>query len=157
MKKSTKATFVPARIKMESQEPARRQLRVAVYYLTPDRNEQVLCDECLWSYYAEKISANESWTLAGIFTDRGSSVSPAEERPAFAKMFDLCKQEQIDIVITASLSRFARNAMDCIDSVRKLQDLGVGVVFEKERLSSLDGSVRPFLTMWDALARAETD
>jgi hypothetical protein len=47
--------------------------------------------------------------------------------------------------------------MDCIDSVRKLQDLGVGVVFEKERLSSLDGSVRSFLTMWDALTRAKTD
>ena len=107
-----------------------RQLRVASYSrVSTDFEEQLTSFHAQKSYYTDLILRTPEWTLAGTYADEGISGASAEKRPDFMRMYRHCKKGKIDLIITKSISRFARNTLDSIGYVRMLKAMGVGVLF----------------------------
>lgn len=103
------------------------------------------------------INRKKEWTLAGIFADEGISGTQAKKRPEFLKMIRLCKKQKIDLVITKSISRFARNTVDCLEYVRQLKDLGIGVIFEKENINTMTMTSEFMIALYGSFAQAESE
>ena len=98
---------------------AQRLLRVAAYCrVSTDQEEQESSYEAQIGYYTEKINTNAEWQMAGIFADEGITGTQAKKRPEFLKMIRLCRQGKIDMILTKSLSRFARNTVDSLKYIR---------------------------------------
>ncbi len=81
----------------------------------------------------------------------------ARKRPEFLRMIRLCKQKKIDIILTKSISRFARNTVDCLNYIRVLRELGIAVIFEKENINTLESDSEILITMLGAFAQAESE
>lgn len=107
------------------------------------------------TYYENLISLNPEYEYVGVFADRGITGTK-EARPEFQRMLSLCRDGKIDLIITKSISRFARNTLDCLNYVRLLKDLGIGVIFEKENINSLDSKGKVLLTILSSLAQDES-
>ena len=135
-----------------------RQLRVAAYCRVSTKEEDQLNSyEAQKSYYTDKIMENKSWTIADIFADEGITGTSAKKRADFMRMMKWCKQGKIDLILTKSVSRFARNTVDCLNYVRMLKAQGIAVYFEKENINSMDESTELMLTMMGAFAQAESE
>ena len=135
-----------------------RQLRVAAYCRVSTKEEDQLNSyEAQKSYYTDKIMENKSWTMADIFADEGITGTSAKKRADFMRMMKWCKQGKIDLILTKSVSRFARNTVDCLNYVRMLKAQGIAVYFEKENINSMDESTELMLTMMGAFAQAESE
>ena len=118
-----------------------RQLRVAAYCRVSTKEEDQLNSyEAQKNYYTDKIMENKSWTMADIFADEGITGTSARKRADFMRMMKWCKQGKIDLILTKSVSRFARNTVDCLNYVRMLKAQGIAVYFEKENINSMDES-----------------
>ena len=100
---------------------------------------------------------NKDWTMAGIFADEGITGTSAQKRPEFLKMIRQCRQKKIDVILTKSISRFARNTVDCLKYVRALKELGIAIIFEKEGINTLETDSEILLTMLSAFAQAESE
>lgn len=98
-------------------------------------------------YYTEKIKSNPNWKLAGIYADDGKSATSTRKRADFQAMIDDCMAGKIDIVITKSISRFARNTVDSLTHIRKLKEKNIAVYFEKEGINTLEGSGELLITI----------
>ena len=147
--------FIPA--KPEVVRASKRQLRVAAYCrVSTDDEEQLTSYEAQKNYYTDKIMTNKEWTMAGIFADEGITGTSARKRPEFLRMIRQCKQGKIDIVLTKSISRFARNTVDCLNYVRALKELGIAVIFEKENMNTLEIDSEILITMLGAFAQSES-
>lgn len=134
------------------------QLRVAAYCrVSTEQEEQQNSYQVQIAYYTDLINRKKEWTLAGIFADEGISGTQARKRPEFLKMIRLCKKQKIDLVITKSISRFARNTVDCLEYVRQLKDLGIGVIFEKENINTLTMTSEFMIAMHGSFAQAESE
>lgn len=92
------------------------------------------------AYYTQKINENTEWKMAGIFADETPSGPCLKKRKEFSRMIAACKRGRIDIILTKSVSRFARNTRDCVETVRMLKASGVGVIFEKENIDTRNES-----------------
>ena len=137
---------------------SKRQLRVAAYCrVSTDDEEQLTSYEAQKNYYTDKIMTNKEWTMAGIFADEGITGTSARKRPEFLRMIRQCKQGKIDIVLTKSISRFARNTVDCLNYVRTLKELGIAVIFEKENMNTLEIDSEILITMLGAFAQSESE
>ena len=148
--------FIPA--KPEAVRASKRQLRVAAYCrVSTDDEEQLTSYEAQKNYYTDKIMTNKEWTMAGIFADEGITGTSARKRPEFLRMIRQCKQGKIDIVLTKSISRFARNTVDCLNYVRALKELGIAVIFEKENMNTLEIDSEILITMLGAFAQSESE
>ena len=148
--------FIPA--KPEAVRASKRQLRVAAYCrVSTDDEEQLTSYEAQKNYYTDKIMTNKEWTMAGIFADEGITGTSARKRPEFLRMIRQCKQGKIDIVLTKSISRFARNTVDCLNYVRALKELGIAVIFEKENMNTLEVDSEILITMLGAFAQSESE
>ena len=148
--------FIPA--KPEVVRASKRQLRVAAYCrVSTDDEEQLTSYEAQKNYYTDKIMTNKEWTMAGIFADEGITGTSARKRPEFLRMVRQCKQGKIDIVLTKSISRFARNTVDCLNYVRALKELGIAVIFEKENMNTLEIDSEILITMLGAFAQSESE
>lgn len=135
-----------------------RQLRVAAYCRVSTKEEDQLNSyEAQKSYYTDKIMENKSWTMADIFADEGITGTSAKKRADFMRMMKWCKQGKIDLILTKSVSRFARNTVDCLNYIRMLKAQGIAVYFEKENINSMDESTELMLTMMGAFAQAESE
>ncbi len=133
-----------------------RQLRVASYSrVSTDFEEQLASFHAQKTYYTDLIMRTPEWTLAGTYADEGRSGASAEKRPEFMKMYRHCKKGKIDLIITKSISRFARNTLDSIGYVRKLKAMGIGVFFEKENINTLEENSEVVLTILASLAQEE--
>ena len=142
----------------EQAQAARRQLRVAAYCrVSTDEEEQLNSYEAQQTYYTDKIMKNQEWTMAGIFADADRTGTSARKRPEFLRMIRQCKQKKIDIVLTKSISRFARNTVDCLNYVRILKERGIAVIFEKENINTLESDSELLITMMGAFAQAESE
>ena len=119
--------------------------------------EQKTSYEAQIEYYTDKINKNPEWKLAGIFADEGISGTQAKKRPEFLKMIRLCRQGKIDIILTKSLSRFARNTVECLDYLRELKALGVAVISEKENINTLTAESEMLITIMSCFAQAESE
>ena len=148
--------FIPP--KPEAIKASKRQLRVAAYCrVSTDDEEQLTSYEAQKNYYTDKIMTNKEWTMAGIYADEGITGTSARKRPEFLRMIRQCKQGKIDIVLTKSISRFARNTVDCLNYVRALKELGIAVIFEKENMNTLEIDSEILITMLGAFAQSESE
>ena len=98
------------------------------------------------SYYSELIQKHPGWIYAGVFADDGITGTKAN-RPEFQRMLQECEARNIDIILTKSISRFARNTVDLLETVRHLKELGIEVQFEKEHISSLSDDDKLIATL----------
>lgn len=108
------------------------------------------------SYYSELIQQNPEWEFAGVYADRFISGTRMERRAEFQRMIQDCEAGKIDIILTKSISRFARNTVDLLNTVRHLKELGIDVQFEKERIRSLSGDGELMLTLLASFAQEES-
>lgn len=147
---------IPAKSRDEIQRTTR--LNVAAYCrVSTDQEEKENSYEAQISYYTEKIGKNNDWQMAGIFADEGITGTQAKKRPEFLKMIRLCRQRKIDMVLTKSLSRFARNTVDSLNYIRELKALGIAVIFEKENINTLETDTEMMLTIMSCFAQAESE
>ncbi len=152
-----KITEIPATISIQSQD-INKQYRVAAYCrVSTDKEEQENSLENQITYYKSKIENTSNWTLVDIFADFGISGMNDTNRIEFQRMLEMCNKGKIDLIITKSISRFARNTVDCLTHVRKLKANNIGVIFEKEGINTLDAVSETFLTWFSAFAQAESE
>ena len=133
--------------------------RVAAYCrVSTDEDAQATSFDLQVNHYTEFISAHENWILAGIYADEGISGTQVKHREQFQKMIEDCEAGKIDMIITKSISRFARNTVDCLTTIRKLKALKnpVEIYFEKERLYSLDEKTDMVLSLMASIAQEES-
>ena len=153
-----KVITIPARPEMAQDKAVQRQKRVAAYCrVSTDEEEQLSSYEAQRTYYTDKIMTNKDWTMVGIFADEGITGTSARKRPEFLRMIRLCKQKKIDIILTKSISRFARNTVDCLNYIRSLREFGIAVIFEKENINTLESDGELLITMLGAFAQAESE
>ena len=102
------------------------KIRVAAYVrVSSESDDQENSFINQYDYYSRLIAENPSWSCVDIYADNGITGTELEKRDEFCRMFSDCKDGKIDCIITKSISRFARNTYDCIDTIRKLKVLGV--------------------------------
>lgn len=117
------------------------EIRVAVYVrVSTDNLNQTSSFELQKNHYEDMIKNRIGWKLIKIYADEGISGTSLNHRQAFIDMINDCLEQKIDLIVTKSVSRFARNLLDCIGIVRKLKELNppVGVFFETENFCTLD-------------------
>ena len=107
------------------------------------------------AHYRQMIGENPDWEMAGIFADEG--IAGRNDREGFDRMMAACRQGRVDMGLTKTLSRFARNTVDCLNIVRELKKLGVGVFFEKENINTLADSTDLWVALLSSLAQAESE
>lgn len=103
--------------------------------------------------YTDLIKRNPGWQLVEIFADEGITGTSAAKRPEFQRVLKMCEQEQIDLIITKSISRFARNTMEALEIVRRLKILGIAVQFEKEGIYTLSLGDEMLLNTFTAISQ----
>lgn len=107
------------------------------------------------SYYSELIQRHPGWEYAGVYADEGITGTKTNDRTEFNRLLKDCDDGKIDIVLTKSISRFARNTVDLLQTVRHLKNMGISVQFEKERIDSLTEDGELMLTLLASFAQEE--
>ena len=153
-----KVTVIPAKPQTETAKKNGSVKRVAAYCrVSTDEDEQLNSYEVQKAYYTERITSEPKWKLVGIFADKGISGTSTKNRDEFNKMIRACKRGKIDMIITKSISRFARNTVDCLKYVRMLKELNVDVFFEEQGLHSIDKSSEFYITIYGSIAQSESE
>ena len=135
----------------------RPKLRVAAYCrVSTELEEQESSYEAQVTHYTNFINGNAGWALAGIYADEGISGTGTKKREQFKKMIKDCEADKIDMVITKSISRFARNTLDCLKYIRQLKDLNIPILFEKENINTLDAKGELLITIMASIAQQES-
>ena len=149
--------IIPAKTQEEIKK-AEKCLKVAAYCrVSTDEEEQKNSYQAQIEYYTDKINKNPEWQMAGIFADEGITGTQAKNRPEFLKMIRLCRQGKIDVILTKSLSRFARNTVDSLNYIRELRTLGIAVISEKENINTLTAESEMLITIMSCFAQAESE
>ena len=150
---------IPARKRVGSTAAKEKikKLRVAAYCrVSTETEEQNSSYEVQVAHYTEFIKKNNEWEFAGIFADDGISGTNTKKRDEFNRMIAECMDGNIDMVITKSISRFARNTLDCLQYIRQLKDKNISVYFEKENINTMDAKGEVLLTIMASLAQQES-
>lgn len=135
-----------------------RVLRVAAYCrVSTKQEEQLNSYENQVEHYTERINSENGWTLEGIYADKGISGTSVKNRDEFNRMIRRCRQGKIDMIITKSIARFARNTVDCLKYVRLLNDLGVDVYFEEQGIHSNQPGAEFYITIYGSIAQSESE
>ena len=130
--------------------------RVAAYArVSTDKEEQESSFDAQVSYYTQKIQANPQWIFVEVYADEGITGTSMKKRDGFNRMIEDALAGKIDLILTKSVSRFARNTVDSLTTVRKLKDKGVEVYFEKENIYTLDSKGELLITIMSSLAQEE--
>ena len=124
------------------------QKRVAAYCrVSTDSEEQLTSYQNQMRVYTEMIAANKEWEFAGLYADEGISGTRADKRPEFQRMIRDCQNGKIDYIITKSVSRFARNTVECLEYVRSLKAQGIGIFFEEQNIDTLKNESELYLVI----------
>jgi DNA invertase Pin-like site-specific DNA recombinase len=135
----------------------RQKTKVAAYArVSTDDEEQLTSYEAQVDYYTRYIKSKEDWNFVSVYTDEGITGTNTKHRDGFNKMIKDALTGKIDLIVTKSVSRFARNTVDSLTTVRKLKEKGIGVYFEKENINTLDSKGELFLTIMSSLAQEES-
>ena len=134
------------------------RIRVAAYCrVSTDDDEQLGSFESQKLYYEQKIASNKDWVNAGIFADEAVTGTKTDKRSGFQDMIAHCNNGEIDMILTKSISRFARNTVDTLNYVRMLRDRNIAIFFEKENINTLDMNGELLLTIMSSLAQQEVE
>ena len=154
-----KVTTIPAKAQIYASNPLQRvqKPRVAAYArVSTDQEEQETSFEAQCDYYGSMIRNNPEWEYAGLYTDDGISATSTAHREGFNRLIADALDGKIDRIITKSVSRFARNTVDSLTTIRKLKEKGIGVTFEKENIDTLDSKGELMITIMSSLAQEES-
>ena len=133
-----------------------KKLKVCAYVrVSTDQTEQKNSFSAQMEHYTAYIKNNHAWNFAGIYADNALSGKNAATRPEFMRMVSDAENKKIDLIITKSISRFARNTSDCLETVRKLKSIGVGIYFEKESINTLNAESELMLSILSSVAEEE--
>ena len=158
MSTAPNVTVIPAKVQTAESRDKYHQLRVAAYCrVSTELEEQQNSYQVQIADYTDLINKKKEWTQAGIFADEGISGTQTKKRTEFNRMIRMCRNKKIDLVITKSISRFARNTVDCLEYVRQLKDLGIGVIFEKENINTLTMTSEFMIALYGSFAQAESE
>ena len=149
---------IPAKI-IEDLETSSVIRRVAAYIrVSTDNDEQTSSYELQKNYYTDYIQAQPGWVFVGIYADEGISGTSLEHRKGMQQLIEDCKAGKIDLVLTKSIARFARNIVDCLSVIELLKNLNppVGVKFEADNIYTLDSNGRMILTILASVAEEES-
>jgi len=135
-----------------------QQKRVGAYCrVSTDSSEQLTSYENQKRFYTDLISSKKEWSFAGMYADEGITGTVADKRPEFKKMIKDCLAGKIDYIITKSVSRFARNTVDCLEYVRMLKARGIGVIFEEQNIDTLKNDSELYLVIYAGFAQSESE
>ena len=151
--------YIPATKMRHTGAPieSKTKRRVAGYArVSTDSDEQLTSYEAQVDYYTHFIRKNPDWEFVGVYTDEGISALNTRHREGFNRMIADALDGKIDLIVTKSVSRFARNTVDSLTTIRKLKDHGVEVFFEKENIWTFDGKGDLLLTIMSSLAQEES-
>ena len=141
-----------------AQKPQSIQLRVAAYArVSTASNDQMNSFAAQNAYYSDLISKHEHWRMVDIYADAGLSGVTAEKRTEFQRMLSDCRRGLIDRILVKSISRFARNTRDCLETVRELKSIGVSVYFEEQRIDTANMSGEFITSLFAAIAQKESE
>lgn len=124
--------------------------------VSTDSEEQQTSYEAQVDYYTNYIKNNPEWEFVGVYTDEGISATGTKHRDGFNQMIQDALDGKIDLIVTKSVSRFARNTVDSLTTVRKLKEKGVEVYFQKENIYTLDSKGELLITIMSSLAQEES-
>ena len=134
------------------------KLRVAAYCrVSSDSTDQLNSFMAQLNYYNTLIASKENWTLVDLYADEGISGTSAEKRPDFQRLLSDCRRGRVDKVLVKSVSRFARNTRDCLETVRELKSIGVGVCFEEQHIDTSNMSGELLTAVFAAMSQKESE
>jgi len=151
-------TVIPAKSQLPVNIMTAAALLKAAGYarVSTNEEEQLNSYAAQVEYYTKHIQANPEWQFVGVYTDEGISATSTKKRDGFNQMIADALAGKIDLIITKSVSRFARNTVDTLTTVRKLKEKGIGVFFEKENINTLDSKGELLITIMSSLAQEES-
>lgn len=152
-------TTIPARVSRFTATPIndKRKRRTAAYArVSTDSDEQYTSYEAQVDYYSNYIKSRDDWEFTGIYTDEGISGTNTKHREGFKRMIADALDGKIDLIVTKSVSRFARNTVDSLTTVRQLKEKGIEIYFEKENIWTLDSKGELLITIMSSLAQEES-
>ena len=152
-------TVIPATLNPHTGVPKNADVKrkVAGYArVSTDSDEQFTSYEAQVDYYTNYIKSNSNWEFVDVYTDEGISAVMTKHRDGFNRMIADALAGKIDLIVTKSVSRFARNTVDSLTTVRKLKEKGVEVYFEKENIYTLDSKGELLITIMSSLAQEES-
>jgi DNA invertase Pin-like site-specific DNA recombinase len=149
---------IPANPGYTQEAPRTGPLRVAAYCrVSTKKDEQHLSFEAQRDFYTDKIMTNPEWVCVDIYADRGLTGTVATKRPEFMRMIRDCKKRKIDLILTKSVMRFARNTLDALEHIRLLKSMDIGVIFETQGIDTRKMKNEFMLTIYASLAQAESE
>ena len=154
-----RVTTIPATLNRFDSKPIQnaRKRKVAGYArVSTDTEEQATSYSAQVDYYTRYIQANPKWEFVGIYTDEGITATNTNHRDGFNQMIEDAHAGKIDLIITKSVSRFARNTVDSLTTVRELKEKGIEIYFEKENIWTLDAKGELLITIMSSLAQEES-
>lgn len=153
-----KVSIIPPQMKYDKQvKVEQKALRVAAYCRVSTLLEQQEGSyEMQVDYYTNKINSNPNWTSAGIFADDGKSATQTNKRDDFNAMIEACLSGKIDLILTKSISRFARNTVDALQNIRKLKEKNIPIIFEKEGINTMESGGELLITILSSQAQEES-
>jgi DNA invertase Pin-like site-specific DNA recombinase len=152
-------TVIPATVNLHTHLPKyeKRKRRVAAYArVSTEQDEQTSSYEAQVDYYTKHIKENAEWEFVNVYTDEGISGTNTKKRKGFNDMVEDALAGKIDLILTKSVSRFARNTVDSLVTIRKLKEAGCEVFFEKENIYTFDGKGEVMLTIMSSFAQEES-
>ena len=154
-----KVTIIPATPKrMEPGNASRQKLRVAAYCrVSTDSEEQINSYKNQLAYYTEKINSKTEWKFAGVYADEGITGTSMKHREDFKRMLRACREGRIDLILCKSVSRFGRNSVDVLRTIRALRERGIGVMFEKEGVDTRTMNSELILAFHSAFSQSESE
>lgn len=159
-KVASNVTFIPQSINentISTLDDVFRRKRVCGYArVSTNMEEQESSYEAQVDYYTNYIKSNPKWEFAGLYSDEGISATSTKHREGFNRMIKDALDGKIDLIITKSISRFARNTVDALVNIRKLKEKNVEIYFEKENIYSLDSTGELMLSLLSSLAQEES-
>ena len=150
--------MIPAKEETAQEQERKRSLRVAAYCrVSTDDEEQLSSYENQRDYYTDKIMGEPTWTMVDVFADEGKTGTSTCSRKGFLRMIRQCRQGKIDMILTKSVSRFARNTVDTLNYTRELRNLGIPVIFEEQNINSIHPESEFLITIHGAFAQSESE
>lgn len=141
-----------------TQQPENIKLRVAAYVrVSSDSMDQLNSFMAQSNYYTTLISSKENWKLVDTYADEGITGTSAEKRPDFQRLLSDCRKGLIDKVLVKSISRFARNTKDCLETIRELKSIGVAVSFEEQNIDTSEMTGELLTSVFAAIAQKESE
>lgn len=154
-----KVTTIPATINKFTAKPmdSKKKRRVAGYArVSTDHEDQQTSYEAQVDYYTTYIQGRDDWEFAGLYSDEGISATNTKHRDGFNQMISDAMAGKIDLIITKSVSRFARNTVDSLSTIRKMKEHNIECYFEKENIWTFDSKGELLLTIMSSLAQEES-